>query len=31
LSEAPRASGAAALAHEAAAEHRPVLVIDFGA
>jgi GMP synthase (glutamine-hydrolysing) len=31
LSEAPRASGAAAVAHEASAEHRPVLVVDFGA
>ncbi len=28
---APRASGAAAVADEACAEHRPVLVVDFGA
>src|SRR4029079_19123297 len=31
LSEAPSLAGAAAFAHEAGAEHRPVLVVDFGA
>jgi GMP synthase (glutamine-hydrolysing) len=31
LSEAPGLSGTAAFAHEASAEHRPVLVVDFGA
>ena len=31
MSEAPRAHGQAAAVHEAAAEHRPVLVVDFGA
>ena len=31
MSEAPRAHGQAATVHEAGAEHRPVLVVDFGA
>jgi GMP synthase (glutamine-hydrolysing) len=31
LSEAARAHGLAAAVHEAGAEHRPVLVVDFGA
>jgi GMP synthase (glutamine-hydrolysing) len=31
LTEAPRARGQAATVHETGAEHRPVLVVDFGA
>ncbi|HEY2868528.1 MAG TPA: glutamine-hydrolyzing GMP synthase, partial [Gaiellales bacterium] len=31
MSEAPGLGGAAAFAHEASVEHRPVLVVDFGA
>jgi GMP synthase (glutamine-hydrolysing) len=31
LTEAPRAHGLATAVHEAGAEHRPVLVVDFGA